>query len=696
MSSQSSTNAVSPAGSSSPVLGDVSSASSAAFSPTGNALLSEIADQNSEEGLNLTVRPDPTVASTNVRHIPAMPPDDEDAISSVSQATAVASGLKSDLGTRVQERACQIEDELSRYCLETANRIPVNARHFIMARVFELVKLCSDLRVDAASERGAVMALQGQLVETRREVAEFHRRAILAEPRTTTAALADAAFPPAAGPSSQPQPGLAVGPHVGLLPPTAPTPPAMTYAAALQVGAAPAAPSTGPHVGTRPGSSRARRLRDAHLSDFDACPRLSEASQGQYRPGRPRHPRRHATPNESPDPSTASVEQRHIPASDRDNEDALSSVSQTTAVLTTSRLDVGTRVQARAREIEEELSRFCLDAGNRIPVNARHFIMARVFELVELCSDLRANAASERGAVLALKDQLTETRRENTALHQRAILAESRSCLLPSAPAADDAAPAAFLTAPPGRPAVLLPTSGPGLPGHQALRTYAAALSSGLEPSGPSSRTLPGGTSAPVLPPVLHEHVAFVTPLAPSTTPARDTLRLIKANIDPVEKDIRDVMLRHTRFSGVDPDVPPDDFVARLAERNPQLGLDLNACKVKTSLRERSGTQAMIVEVDPQAFARILQQPRLSVGWTSIRAAEDLHVPTCTFCAQVEARVLCGTMRHAQCARVVAQRATWARTVQSAWATPPSPVPNAAGRDWRPAAILQAIPSVRY
>ncbi|KAH7963880.1 hypothetical protein HPB52_023753 [Rhipicephalus sanguineus] len=164
----------------------------------------------------------------------------------MSQTTAVASGLKSDLGTRVQERACQIEDELSRYCLETANRIPVNARHFIMARVFELVKLCSDLRVDAASERGAVLALQGQLVETRREVAEFHRRAILAESRATTAALADAAFPPAAGHSSQPQPGLPVGPHVGLLPPTAPTPPAMTYAAALQAGAAPAAPSTGP------------------------------------------------------------------------------------------------------------------------------------------------------------------------------------------------------------------------------------------------------------------------------------------------------------------------------------------------------------------------------------------------------------------------------------------------------------------
>ncbi|KAH7962320.1 hypothetical protein HPB52_015470 [Rhipicephalus sanguineus] len=381
--------------------------------------------------------------------------------------------------------------------------------------------------------------------------------------------------------------------------------------------------------------------------------------------------------SQSPDPSTASAEQRHIPASDGDNDDALSSVSQTTAVLTTSRLDVGTRVQARAREIEEVLSRFCLDAGNRIPVNARHFIMARVFELVELCSDLGAGAASERGAVLALKDQLVETRGENTALHQRAILAESRSCLLPPVLAANDAATAAFPPSQPDHPAALLQRSVPGPPRQPAPRTYAAALASGMEPPGPPSRTLPSGTSAPAIPPGLHEHVAFVTPLAPSTTPARDTLRLIKANIDPVEKDIKDVMLRHTRygitvfsstlqtlhnmkqaieengvtchaltmciptkrnphvrFSGVDPDVPPDDFVARLGERNPQLGLDPNTCKVKTSLRERSGTQAMTVEVDPQAFACILQPARLSVGWTSIRAVEDLHVPTCTFYAQ--------------------------------------------------------------
>ncbi|KAH7963898.1 hypothetical protein HPB52_023771 [Rhipicephalus sanguineus] len=37
--------------------------------------------------------------------------------------------------------------------------------------------------------------------------------------------------------------------------------------------------------------------------------------------------------------------------------------------------------------------------------------------------------------------------------------------------------------------------------------------------------------------------------------------------------------------------------------------------------------------VDPDAFARIMRQPRISVGWTSVRVTEDLHVATCTFCA---------------------------------------------------------------
>ncbi|KAH7963891.1 hypothetical protein HPB52_023764 [Rhipicephalus sanguineus] len=427
MSTPSSTNAVSPAGSVSPDLGDVSGVSSAAFSPAGNDLIAEIVDQNSREGLNLSPRHDPSTASTSDRHIPATHPDDEDAISSVSQRTAVPHRLRTDVGTRVQTRACEIEEELSRYCVETANRIPVNARHFIMARVFELVKLCSDLRADAASERGVVTALQGQLQETRREVADLHRRAVLAETRTATVALSEAAVLPADLQTSQARPGFPAGPLGALLPSSVPPTAAMTYAAVLQAGAA-------------------------------------------------------------------------------------------------------------------------------------------------------------------------------------------------------------------------LPT-------------------------GPS-------VTAPGRGPTLHEYGAFVTPIAPSATPARDSLRLLKDNIDPAAHDIRDVTLRqtrygltvlahsrqtltnmrqaiaanaitcaalsmripdkrnpHVRFSGVDPDIVSEEFISRVAERNPHLQLDTDKCKVRASFKERSGTSAFVAEVDPEAFARIMRQPRISVGWTSVRVTEDLHVATCTFCA---------------------------------------------------------------
>lgn len=42
--------------------------------------------------------------------------------------------------------------------------------------------------------------------------------------------------------------------------------------------------------------------------------------------------------------------------------------------------------------------------------------------------------------------------------------------------------------------------------------------------------------------------MAFLTPATQTTTPARDVLRLLKTNIDPVTKGITDVVLRHTRY----------------------------------------------------------------------------------------------------------------------------------------------------
>ncbi|KAL3235454.1 hypothetical protein MRX96_048310 [Rhipicephalus microplus] len=42
---------------------------------------------------------------------------------------------------------------------------------------------------------------------------------------------------------------------------------------------------------------------------------------------------------------------------------------------------------------------------------------------------------------------------------------------------------------------------------------------------------------------------------------------------------------------------------------------------------------AHVVEVDPEAFKRIMSSSRISIRWTVVRAWEDVHVPTCTFCA---------------------------------------------------------------
>ncbi|KAL1487001.1 hypothetical protein MTO96_046713 [Rhipicephalus appendiculatus] len=94
--------------------------------------------------------------------------EEEDAGSSVSEVTAVGIGLRADLGTRMQARARELEDEVYRFCADSANRITVSARNYIMTRLFELVSLCSDMRADAATERGAALALQGQLVDARR------------------------------------------------------------------------------------------------------------------------------------------------------------------------------------------------------------------------------------------------------------------------------------------------------------------------------------------------------------------------------------------------------------------------------------------------------------------------------------------------------------------------------------------------
>ncbi|KAL1476517.1 hypothetical protein MTO96_036442 [Rhipicephalus appendiculatus] len=108
--------------------------------------------------------------------------EDDDAVTSVSGTTAVAAGLPADVGSRVQRRVRGIEDDVSRFLSDPSNKVPLPARNFVMSRLFELLAFCGDLKAEAASEKGAAVALQGQLVQTRREVAALQTRSLEAAP----------------------------------------------------------------------------------------------------------------------------------------------------------------------------------------------------------------------------------------------------------------------------------------------------------------------------------------------------------------------------------------------------------------------------------------------------------------------------------------------------------------------------------
>ncbi|KAH7985449.1 hypothetical protein HPB51_026824 [Rhipicephalus microplus] len=386
---------------------------------------------------------------------------------------------------------------------------------------------------------------------------------------------------------------------------------------------------------------------------------------------------------ESTQPVTAQAQSCPVrpTAGASEEEDASSSISEVTAVGIGHRGDPGTRMQTRAREIEDEISRFCADSVNRITVSARNYIMSRVFELVNLCSDMRADAATERGAALALQGQLVDARREIAGLQRQVLVAERPPVgdILGGLAAAPAVGPAhAVLAAGPGvQVATGATPTGPVVPGAPSyaavVRAGGPAGISGAGPAGPAGLV---GAAPSRVSGIRHEHVAFLTQVGATEAPARDVVRLLKANIDPVAKDIRDVTLRHTRygvtvftnnaqtltniqnainenavtraamtiriparrnphvrFSEVDPDLGPEEFLRLLDERNPTLQIGVDISKVKVTFRERGGTKAYVVEVDPEAFRRIMASPRLSVGWTMVHASEDLHVPTCTFCA---------------------------------------------------------------
>ncbi|XP_070386678.1 uncharacterized protein [Dermacentor albipictus] len=233
---------------------------------------------------------------------------------------------------------------------------------------------------------------------------------------------------------------------------------------------------------------------------------------------------------------------RPAPPAAGDEEDRLSSVSQTTAVASPALAsDRGARGRARLKDLETEIMAYLVNTSNKVPVAARHFIVGYLSEIVQMYSDLRSDMSEERGAAVALRGELIEARRELAALQRRVIVAEGRldgSIVTAPGPGGAgrlfDASAAAAGSGPSG------PTAAAG------AVSYAAALgaspAAGTGGVGPAVATGAGGArTAPTF-----EHVAFLTPTAPTTTPARDALRLLKTNIDPAAKNIGQVTLRHT------------------------------------------------------------------------------------------------------------------------------------------------------
>ncbi|XP_070384956.1 uncharacterized protein [Dermacentor albipictus] len=183
---------------------------------------------------------------------PAAAGDQDDQMSSVAQATAVASpALAGDPGGREQARLREIEQEVHLYCSYAANKVPVAARSFIATRLYEIVRLFSDLRSDASMERGAAVALRDEFVEARREVAALQRRAIVAEGRLEGSIV----LAPGQGSAGRDPGASAAAAGSGLGVPAAAAG-AVSYAAALRASPAAGAGGVRPAVAAGGGGAR--------------------------------------------------------------------------------------------------------------------------------------------------------------------------------------------------------------------------------------------------------------------------------------------------------------------------------------------------------------------------------------------------------------------------------------------------------
>ncbi|XP_070384977.1 uncharacterized protein [Dermacentor albipictus] len=200
--------------------------------------------------------------------------------------------------------------------------------------------------------------------------------------------------------------------------------------------------------------------------------------------------------------------------------------------------------------IECAVLEFAFLPTNRVPTEARTFFATKIVESYAVCSRVTCEASRQSALASLLRRQLAEARREAAELRERLAVAEARlGGLVVSVDGLERG----------GRgPAVLAggvsaPSAAGGSAGSPAGRMdYAAALRTGLAPSAGAARGGPGAVAAAAAaagrPGALHKHVAFLTPVSTTATPARDVLRLLKSKVDPRAQNIRDVTLHHTRF----------------------------------------------------------------------------------------------------------------------------------------------------
>ncbi|KAH7944702.1 hypothetical protein HPB51_028581 [Rhipicephalus microplus] len=125
-------------------------------------------------------------------------------------------------------------------------------------------------------------------------------------------------------------------------------------------------------------------------------------------------------------------------------------------------------------------------------------------------------------------------------------------------------------------------------------------------------------------------YVAFLTPVESTDGPAREVMRVLKSNIDPVAKEsdmlhcgtrvrVPDKRNPHVRFSGIDPEIATQDFVRLLSERNLNLQLNEETC----ALCERMvvGSLSLAAVSDPYRTAKRI--PHLLSGFGVIALDED-------------------------------------------------------------------------